>query len=212
MKELKQLEKTNLSYLMLKPDSKENVGHIFDELSQHSYDVVKIYHLECFKENAIIAYSNKKYDKDYYQSIRAHLFLSSFYFGNQGLLLIVDINDDSSLEVFKKHIRNKYSLGENNASQMLINLSVLSDFDRDIQKGTLCVANEEKNYDIPFYKTLYGKWGVTTLNMLHAPDNYGEYLKDIHGFYDGGIISDENAVNGEELSLIKKYKSYERVK
>lgn len=212
MTTLKQLGKSNYSYLMLKPDSRERFNDILMELDNQMYKIIKMYYLDPFYPNATIPYENKKNNYDYYQAIRAHLYLTSLYFGNHGLLAIIDINDRLSLEAFKKEIRKKYTLGESNSSQMLVNLDAFNEFDYSAPRGELYVSSADGYEKVPFYKKLDGKWTVATMNMLHAPDDHGEYLNDINMFYNHGIISDINTVSDEGLAIIKKYKTYERIR
>lgn len=211
MSTLKELKRNNLSYLMLKPDSRENINNILNELENNLYKIIRMYHIDPFKENAITVYENKKSNYDYYQAIKAHLFLSSYYFGNHGLLVIVDINDKSSLESFKRYIRARYTLGDDNSSQLLINLNKFTEFDRNVPDGQIHVKSGDEYKPLPFYKDLNGKWGVVTLNMLHAPDNYDEYLDDITNFYKNGVLNENNLIESNELVKIIKYKSYERM-
>jgi nucleoside diphosphate kinase len=209
---LSKLEKTNYSYIMLKPDSRERINDIIDDINRHLFKIVELYYLNPFFDKALISYENKKGNYNYYQAIKAHLLLSSFYFGNHGLLAILDINDKMSLESFKKEIRRKYTLGENNSSQMLVNLNCFPNLNHDVPSGDLYVKEKNNYIPIPFYKELNGKWSVATLNMLHAPDNYEEYLNDIKNYYQSGVFCEENIVSDGDLALIKKYKTYERIR
>lgn len=107
------------SYIMLKPDSKQYINEILEEINALKFNILDYSLIDNFKYFAPKLYYLK--EEEYFELILKHIDFSSFLFGNNALILSLDA--DCSIEELlykttklKTSLRKKYSLTGNKNS------------------------------------------------------------------------------------------------
>lgn len=105
-------ERKLLSYMVLKPDSKQHLSEIIETVKAHGFLIPHILFTDDFNNFASCLYTDK--DEEYFKNVKRHLDLTSFLFGNDALVLILDKDlpyEDLIAETYelKKTLRKLYS-------------------------------------------------------------------------------------------------------
>lgn len=100
------------SYLLLKPDSRIYINEIEKLIYEQNFQISRKILLNDFYNSAILLYQNKPLE--YLKLIRKHIESISYLFGNEGLIFMLNKNDNIENLIkdtysLKKCIRNKYS-------------------------------------------------------------------------------------------------------
>lgn len=200
-------------FMVVKPDGGRYLKELDDTLKESDLSIKEVFFIENWEEVARSIYQKQleTTTRSFYVGFETHIWLCQYLFGNNGLLLILDmVNkaspiDDQTQTVHetREAFRKKFP-----ASNGMFTIAVnLEKFEGDRfsgsgkKKGVLGVQSDVLEPLIDGESE--GTWYRNYFKYIHAPENTEELIFQYQKLVDLNIVSEQNKISRDEWEMLK---------
>lgn len=201
-------------FIIVKPDGGRYLKELDNTLKENQVTINGVYFIEDWENVARSIYQKQldKTSRSFYVGFESHIWLCQYLFGNNGLLLTLDINNQNIgfedktqiVHETRESFRKKFP-----ASNGMFTIAVnLEKFDEDRfsgsgkKKGVLGVMQSE--YLEPLIESgSEGVWYRNYFKYIHAPENNEELIFQYNKLVSLNIMSEQNKISKDEWELLK---------
>jgi hypothetical protein len=201
-------------FVIVKPDGGRYLKELDDTFKENEITIKDVYFIENW-ENVARSIYQKQLDntsRSFYVGFESHVWLCQYLFGNNGLLLTLDINDQNvgfeaktqTVHETRESFRRKFP-ASNGMFTIAVNLEKFDD-DKFVgsgkKKGVLGVMQSESLEPL-IEGDSEGVWYRNYFKYIHAPENTEELIFQHGKLIDLNIMSEQNRISQDEWELLK---------
>lgn len=202
-------------FIMVKPDGARYLLELEQVLLEHKISIRCVYYVSDWERAARSLYEPELQScgREFCASFESHVWLTRYLFGNQSLVLTLDIRNDNQdirelariVHEIKDYFRSRVPESRDGTFLIALNLDRLSgDFYQGIgTKGVLGILSSEGFFTPLSEDGSIGSWEYHYFKYIHAPDGAEELMRQWRVLVQLGIVFDENRISKQEWELLK---------
>ena len=201
------------TYLMLHPSSRAIIDVIFKKLKEQNFKIEDVFVVRDWGEKIIKIYSHDFHRFKFFQDhVEAHICINNYFFGENGLLLILDKNVDfltlaNQTIALKKEIRELAKKTRDGTISMLVDINKITEEKRG-NNGTISLIKNGEIQDFETTMIQEGRIMSVYFTYLHCPDaEINCYERDYKILAEN--MTSKNRLTESEICDVIKFKSYE---
>jgi hypothetical protein len=201
-------------FIIVKPDGGRYLKELDSTIRENGVAINEIYFIEDWESVARSIYQKQldSTSRSFYVGFESHVWLCQYLFGNNGLLLTLDINNQDigfetkiqTVHETRESFRRKFP-----ASNGMFTIAVnLEKFEGDKfvgsgkKKGVLGVMQSDSLEPL-IESGSEGIWYRNYFKYIHAPENTEELVFQYSKLVSLNIMSEQNKISKDEWELLK---------
>lgn len=203
------------SFIIVKPEGGRYLNELDETLHENGLIISDVYFLDNWEEVARSIYEKQlsNSSESFYAGFESHVWLCQYLFGNHGLLLILD-NDNNNLNWEEKaqvvHEARESFREKFPASNGIFTIAVnLDKIDRETQgnleeykRGVLGIMQSDSHEPL-IENESEGVWCRNYFKYIHTPENTEELIFQYEKLLDLKVMSEINKIGKNEWELLK---------